>query len=618
MRAHTMMAAAFLVGAGCGVSPGDGEVVTDTEQALSAVSAVATVSPAAVAVTVAAPVVVGTGSTASCTEAALTAALAAGGVVTFNCGGAATITLTSPKTIANTVTVDGGGTITLNGNHQTRIFSVAGTGALTLQRIVLDKALISDDSGAAISSHGSLKLSQVTISNSIGNGVNGGAIYTDGPSTRIDGSVFNNNTALNAGAIFVAHSPSPVVEILNSTFTNNTAQDPSKATGWGGAIVVGNGPHVYIADTVFLSNRALSGGAIYTFPSAVLNVAGSPTTPPVPTAMQFNDNSVVNDGGAIYNQGRLSVKNAEFSTNQTEQDTKFDGFGGAIFSVGTLSVIGSDLYGNSARFGGGLFAGTLGTSVSSATIDATLFRFNTSTYLGGGLYTSGSATSAPNVNITRSSFYYNVSNAAGGGLARFDSPLHVDSSSFVGNSATDGGGLYVWADSTNPYVLLQSVTVGNNTARQGGGIYNNGAGLEMYSMTIFGNTGGVATDNLGNSRFRDTVLENAGSANCTLFSGSYSDDAANFATDSTCQLVGAQSQQSTTLDPLLGPLTQDPAGLTWFFKPLHGSLLIDRGVSCPALDQIGASRSGACDIGAVEGGNRFRVFPSDPSVTLAQ
>src|SRR5688500_194529 len=64
--------------------------------------------------------VVGDGSAASCTEAALasalTAALSAGGEVTFNCGGAAhTILLTSSKNLNANVAINGGGLITLDG-----------------------------------------------------------------------------------------------------------------------------------------------------------------------------------------------------------------------------------------------------------------------------------------------------------------------------------------------------------------------------------------------------------------------------------------------------------------------------------------------------------------------
>jgi hypothetical protein len=111
---------------------------------------------------------------------------------------------------------------------------------------------------------------------------------------------------------------------------------------------------------------------------------------------------------------------------------------------------------------------------------------------------------------------------------------------------------------------------------------------------------GVLTDG-GNSRFRDTVLQNSG-ANCTLVSGSQSDDGANFATDTSCQLINTSSRQGTTLSPGLGALTRDPNGLTSFMKAGRISPLLDRGLSCPTLDQIGAGRVGLCDIGAVESG----------------
>src|SRR5262249_35041947 len=63
--------------------------------------------------------VVGTGTTASCTDAALDTALAGGGLVTFDCGpAAATIDIstgTGTKTIGADTTVDGGSLITISG-----------------------------------------------------------------------------------------------------------------------------------------------------------------------------------------------------------------------------------------------------------------------------------------------------------------------------------------------------------------------------------------------------------------------------------------------------------------------------------------------------------------------
>src|SRR5437899_8601731 len=72
--------------------------------------------------------VVGTGTSASCTEAALDACLPGGGsfdgTVTFNCGGAATITVTSRKTISADTTIDGGSVITISGGNTVGVFSV--------------------------------------------------------------------------------------------------------------------------------------------------------------------------------------------------------------------------------------------------------------------------------------------------------------------------------------------------------------------------------------------------------------------------------------------------------------------------------------------------------------
>ncbi len=52
-------------------------------------------------------------------------------------------------------------------------------------------------------------------------------------------------------------------------------------------------------------------------------------------------------------------------------------------------------------------------------------------------------------------------------------------------------------------------------------------------------------------------------------------------------------------DPLLGPL-QDNGGGTATMALGAGSPAIGAGTNCPALDQRGKSRTGSCDLGAVE------------------
>ena len=69
--------------------------------------------------------VVGTGSAASCTSAAVVRAVAAGGVITFNCGpGPVTITMTATAKVVNTshrIVLDGGGKVTLSGAGKRQI-----------------------------------------------------------------------------------------------------------------------------------------------------------------------------------------------------------------------------------------------------------------------------------------------------------------------------------------------------------------------------------------------------------------------------------------------------------------------------------------------------------------
>jgi len=75
--------------------------------------------------------VVGTGTAASCTDAALDAALApGGGLVTFDCGSApATIDISTGTgtKYTNDATIDGGGLITISGGHRTRVFIGGGS-----------------------------------------------------------------------------------------------------------------------------------------------------------------------------------------------------------------------------------------------------------------------------------------------------------------------------------------------------------------------------------------------------------------------------------------------------------------------------------------------------------
>ena len=69
---------------------------------------------------------VGNGTPASCTSAAVVAAVAAGGIITFDCGPSPmTITMAATAKVVNAtgpnIVIDGGGKVTLSGGGQRRI-----------------------------------------------------------------------------------------------------------------------------------------------------------------------------------------------------------------------------------------------------------------------------------------------------------------------------------------------------------------------------------------------------------------------------------------------------------------------------------------------------------------
>src|SRR5262249_28262390 len=138
--------------------------------------------------------VVGDGTPASCTEAALDTALAGGGTVTFNCGpAAALIVVTAAKTPTGMTTVDGGGLITLSGGNGFQVFRVNAGVTLTLRNLTL--TLGRGLNGGCLYNAGSLNLTHVVVTMCAADH-DGGGIYNDvGGQTSIAGSTIRNNTA---------------------------------------------------------------------------------------------------------------------------------------------------------------------------------------------------------------------------------------------------------------------------------------------------------------------------------------------------------------------------------------------------------------------------------------
>src|SRR5262249_15553940 len=148
-----------------------------------------------------------------------------------------------------------------------------------------------------------------------------------------------------------------------------------------------------VLDSAFLTNSAHFGGAVYVAASGNLVMQGSPTSSPFASKLQANGNSATEDGGGIYKRdGKLKIAHAGITVNRAPMQTLLAGYGGGIYSTGTLTLTNGVLYKNEGRYGAGVFVGDTATGTKAA-IDHTSFRSNMSGNLGGGLY-SNSVTTA--------------------------------------------------------------------------------------------------------------------------------------------------------------------------------------------------------------------------------
>ena len=186
---------------------------------------------------------VGDGTPASCDEAALDAALAVGGSITFNCGGPATFLFTGTKAISTNTQIDGAGIITLSGGNSVRLFVVNSPSVLDLAGLTISNGYVipMSDGGAMLIKHGAT----VNISNSTLSG-----------NHTLDGY---------GGAIYVKWGD---LNIVNSTFSNNNADVEGLGPGaLGGGAIQNNDGTVNISGSTFFGNSVTShtadGGAIY-------------------------------------------------------------------------------------------------------------------------------------------------------------------------------------------------------------------------------------------------------------------------------------------------------------------------------------------------------------------
>jgi hypothetical protein len=378
--------------------------------------------------------VIGDGTAASCTAAALQTAAAAGGIITFACGAApVTITVTSTVMITKAAVIDGGGLVTLSGGNTARILYLdsdynTATPRLTVQRLTFKdgkSAATGEDTaqgGAAIyRDGGSLTVIDSTFENNhapaTGQDVAGGAIYGfGGGETVIVGSTFRGNAASDGGAVGSLNGD---LTVINTNFSDNAA------TGTGGN--PGNGG---------------CGGALY--------MDGRDEAASL-CGVTVRHNTAGAIGGGFFrvsndHTGSFAMDRSTVDDNKVTSTT--DGNAGGLYLEGlALTITASTISRNQAFYNGGIWINTCTVTMTNTTIAE-----NTATGSNGGGMWLGHDPTGTMLNCTIANNHSTANGQVAGAI--FGAGLTLVNTVVSGNTAmytpgcdkarTGGGGNLQW------------------------------------------------------------------------------------------------------------------------------------------------------------------------------
>ena len=233
---------------------------------------------------------------------------------------------------------------------------------------------------------------------------------------RIQGAYGVEETARVSNIIFDGRDMAPgskvVAESPNAVIFDMTKWVNCVSEGEGAGLFNSGDGTVTLIGCTFENCAARDGGAIYNTMTGNCTVLGT----------SFAGNQANSTGGAIYSIGALSIQNCSFSQNQAVVS------GGAIYGAG-VNLIGCTFFGNRAPAGGAI-------TCSGRTLDAERCSF------------SGNS-------------------ATNGGAILSEGETTINLSTIVSNSAETGGGLYL----RGPAKLIESKVYDNQAELSGKDLY---------------------------------------------------------------------------------------------------------------------------------------------------
>jgi uncharacterized repeat protein (TIGR01451 family) len=362
-------------------------------------------------------------------------------------------------------------------------------------------------------------------------------VSTDGGGCTLRAAV---QAADNAGGARSITVPSGDFKLTIAATAGGGADDPSTGdldvTTGTVLTITGSGASSTIIDATHI-DRAF---AVHT--GASLAISGvTVENGSQPNAGASSNSVAAGDGGAVYNDGSLSVDSSVLTndsaadggvvfsdvdatatsiTNSTVTGNTVSGYGGVVYAIsGTVTFTGDTVTHNSAgEEGGVLYAGDNANTVGAVTIAGSTLSSNVADSDGGAIYLdSGTASlnisnstvddsstddsdggaieddDAATITVSGSTFSGDSSGSEAGGAIYTDgadfSAGGVSGSTFTHDGADEGGAIYLEGSSGTATQLITTSTFAHNDATndEGGAIYDDEGNLTLTRSTFTDN-----------------------------------------------------------------------------------------------------------------------------------
>ncbi|XWV24567.1 hypothetical protein QJ856_gp1224 [Tupanvirus deep ocean] len=273
------------------------------------------------------------------------------------------------------------------------------------------------------------------------------------------------------------------------------------------------------------------------------------------------------NGGAIYNNGTLTINDSTISNNTAT------GIAGGIYNDNTMFISNTIITENTASGGAGVYNGSL----DNLTIDNSTISNNIASDNGGGILNI-----LGTVIINYSTVDGNTS-GSGGGITNAGSFTVTNSTISNNTSNVSGGAVF----NTSSFGLTNSTVSGNTSRDAGGGITNIQGTVTIRNSTISNNSavtlgGGIITQEIATTNVGNTIVAENSAPTSPDVNGIFISAGNNLIGDGTGSnfINGVNNDQVgtaiTPIDPLLNPLG-DYGGPTQTMTLQYGSSAIDAG-----------------------------------------